>query len=190
MKIGRNFRIWPIVTLMALMLLYLPVVFAGTASAAPTPAPTPAPVVSPVVTPVSTATSCATTGFSLSWVLCPVIDGLAHLTNDIYTQVAHPLLNAQSIDVTNGGTDPSHTYEIWSEFRIYGDVFLVIALLVVVFGESIGGGLIDAYAAKKNIATATNSNSINKLVTVHRCFSSRRCKCNGYRVRFTYRSTI
>ena len=34
-------------------------------------------------------------------------------------------------------------------FRVFGDVILVIALLVIVFGEAIGGGLIDAYTAKK-----------------------------------------
>jgi len=38
---------------------------------------------------------------------------------------------------------------VWSSFRLYGDIVLVIALLVIVFGEAIGGGVIDAYTAKK-----------------------------------------
>jgi hypothetical protein len=41
------------------------------------------------------------------------------------------------------------TYQIWSNFRLIGNVLLIIVLLVVVFGESIGGGLIDAYTVKK-----------------------------------------
>ncbi len=32
---------------------------------------------------------------------------------------------------------------------MYGNIFLIIALLVIVFGQSIGGGLVDAYTAKK-----------------------------------------
>jgi hypothetical protein len=93
--------------------------------------------------------SCEASGFNLSWILCPVINGLADATDGLYTSLIQPLLATQPIDLVTPDKDPTHTFEIWSNFRIYGDVFLVIALLVVVFGESIGGGLIDAYTAKK-----------------------------------------
>src|SRR6185312_968140 len=93
--------------------------------------------------------TCEASGFSLSWILCPIIDGLAHAVDGIYSGLVQPLLKTQPIELSNPGKDPTNTYKIWSNFRIYGDIFLVIALLVLVFGESIGGGMIDAYTAKK-----------------------------------------
>ncbi len=97
----------------------------------------------------SSQPSCESSGFSLSWIFCPIINGLADASDGIYTSIVQPLLKVDPVNLSSPQSDPSHTYEIWSTFRIYGDIFLVIALLVVVFGESIGGGLIDAYAAKK-----------------------------------------
>ncbi|HTB48582.1 MAG TPA: MFS transporter [Verrucomicrobiae bacterium] len=93
--------------------------------------------------------SCEASGFSLSWILCPIIEGAANATDGIYNNIVKPLLVTKPIELTNPSSDPTHTYDIWSNFRVYGDIFLVIALLVIVFGESLGGGLIDAYSAKK-----------------------------------------
>lgn len=92
---------------------------------------------------------CESSGGPLSWMLCKIIDGLASAVDGIYKEIIQPLLATKPIDITNSSGDPTNTFAIWSNFRIYGNIFLVIALLVVVFGESIGGGLIDAYAAKK-----------------------------------------
>ncbi len=97
----------------------------------------------------STVPSCDASGFSLSWIFCPIIEGLAKAVDGIYSNLVQPLLKTNPIELAHPDKDPTHTYAIWSNFRIYGDVFLVIALLVIVFGESIGGGMIDAYAAKK-----------------------------------------
>ena len=93
--------------------------------------------------------SCESEGFSLSWIFCPIINGLANAADSIYSEIIQPLLETKPIQLSNTGSDPAHIYAIWSNFRIYGDIFLVIALLVIVFGESIGGGAIDAYAVKK-----------------------------------------
>ncbi|MBP7807620.1 hypothetical protein KA047_03945, partial [Candidatus Saccharibacteria bacterium] len=47
-------------------------------------------------------------------------------------------------------TDPStDSFKVWSSFRVIGNIVLVIGMLVIVFGQSLGGGLIDAYTAKK-----------------------------------------
>lgn len=105
--------------------------------------------------------SCDNSGFSLSWIMCPLIDGMAKAVDGIYGDLVEPLLATPPIvinqpagcltnppTVTNG-CDPTHTYEIWSEFRTYGNIFLVLALLGLVFGEIIGGGIIQAYTAKK-----------------------------------------
>lgn len=88
---------------------------------------------------------CQSGGDPLNWILCPVFDGVAGITDWIFEQILQPLLTTTPLS-----TDPdSATYKIWSNFRIYGNIFLVIALLVIVFGQSIGGGLVDAYTAKK-----------------------------------------
>jgi len=88
--------------------------------------------------------TCESTGFSLSWLICPIINGLVDSVSYFYTNVIQPLLHVTIPLDTN-----SSTYKTWENFRIYGNIFLIIALLVVVFGESLGGGLIDAYSARK-----------------------------------------
>ena len=85
----------------------------------------------------------------LAWILCPVISGISNAVDSIYSTFIEPLLKTTPVDIHNTDVNGDHTFAIWSNFRVYGDIFLVVALLVVVFGESIGGGLIDAYAAKK-----------------------------------------
>jgi hypothetical protein len=105
----------------------------------------------PTTTPTdgSDAPGCEDSGYALSWIMCKVIAGLADTVDWIYGSLVQPLLQINPVDINNDSNDPSHTYAIWSNFRVYGDIFLVIALLVIVFGESIGGGMIDAYSAKK-----------------------------------------
>lgn len=89
--------------------------------------------------------TCESSGGALGWIICPVIDGLQNVIGGVFDNFIQPLLKTKPLS-----TDPaSPVYKAWSNFRIYGDVFLVIALVIVVFGESIGGGLIDAYTAKK-----------------------------------------
>jgi hypothetical protein len=92
-----------------------------------------------------TTPDCTSSGFSLGWFMCPVYDGVAHFTDWLLGSILQPFL--RTAPVSTNPSDPS--YKIWSMFRVYGDIFLVIALLVVVFGQSIGGGLVDAYTAKK-----------------------------------------
>ncbi|HSX32295.1 MAG TPA: hypothetical protein VLF43_03470, partial [Candidatus Saccharimonadales bacterium] len=96
----------------------------------------------------STAT-CESSGASLSWIMCPIINDLISAVDGIYSKFVQPLLYTSPINLTDPQDDPTKVFQIWSNFRVYGDIFLVIALLVVVFGQSLGGGLIDAYAAKK-----------------------------------------
>ena len=56
------------------------------------------------------------------------------------------LINFNSTDASS---IDSITYSVWSNFRIYGNIILVIAMLVIVLAETIGGGLIDAYTVRK-----------------------------------------
>jgi hypothetical protein len=82
---------------------------------------------------------------ALSWALCAAINGLQDLVGGLYDNVIQPLLITKPLSTA----DDNETYKAWKNFRVYGDIFLVIGILVIVFGESIGGGLIDAYTAKK-----------------------------------------
>jgi hypothetical protein len=83
----------------------------------------------------------------LSWLLCGVIGGLQDLVGNLYDHVIQPLLETAPLSTED--VDKNGIFQAWKNFRVYGDVFLVIGILVIVFGESIGGGLIDAYTAKK-----------------------------------------
>ena len=89
--------------------------------------------------------TCDTSNDPLTWILCPVFNDVAGLTDWVLKNFVQPLLKTTPVS-----TDPANpTYQIWSNFRIYGNILLIVALIVVVFGEAIGGGLIEAYTARK-----------------------------------------
>lgn len=89
---------------------------------------------------------CESTGFNLSWIFCPLIEGLANTADGIFNNIVRPLLVTATID-PNDTNAP--VFKIWSAFRTIGNIMLVIGLLIIVFGQSIGGGMVDAYTAKK-----------------------------------------
>jgi hypothetical protein len=83
----------------------------------------------------------------LTWILCPVFNAASDFSNWVFTYVIVPQLVTPTIQFTSSST--GNYYSIWSNFRVYGNVFLVIAMLGVVFAEAIGGGAIEAYTVKK-----------------------------------------
>jgi hypothetical protein len=97
--------------------------------------------------------TCDSGSFSLNWILCPIFNGVADASDWILTSLVEPELMTQPICLDSTGKTceggKNTIFDVWSNFRNYGDLILVIALLVMVFGESIGGGLIDAYTVKK-----------------------------------------
>lgn len=94
----------------------------------------------------TTPATCISSGFSLNWIICGVINGIANGISSIYTGILQPLL---LMNDSNFLTPGSQYFSAWSSFRVIANILLVIILLIVVFGESIGGGLIDAYSIKK-----------------------------------------
>lgn len=89
--------------------------------------------------------TCETSGNPLSWILCPVFNGVADLTDWVFQALIEPFLYTSPIS-----TDPSSgSYKAWSSFRVVGNMIIILAMLVIVFGQVIGGGIIDAYTAKK-----------------------------------------
>lgn len=100
--------------------------------------------------------TCQSSGGPLSWLTCAVINGIQGVEKTIEGLIQQALktgtIDFNPSDCHNKATSQNYTacvYSVWSNFRIYGNVVLVLALLVVIFGEAIGGGLIDAYTAKK-----------------------------------------
>jgi len=123
-------------------------------------APTGLVTTTPTVAVGQSKPSCDGSGFSLSWIFCPVINGMVDGISSINTNLIQPELQVTPIVTSppstacttnpNGPTcDPAHAYAIWSSFRLYGNIVLVIALLALVFGEIIGAGVVDAYTLKK-----------------------------------------
>lgn len=88
-------------------------------------------------------------GIAFGWILCGIVNGLAEVAEGAFDNVIQPLLRSQPIQVTDDDGNVTKTFEVWSNFRLYGNIILVIALIVVVYGQSIGGGVFEAYAAKK-----------------------------------------
>jgi len=92
--------------------------------------------------------ACEDGGYAFGWALCKIIDGVTHGISDLYNSFIVPELITPGV-IIGTSSDPTHTFQIWSGFRVFGDIFLILALLIVVIVESAGGGLIDAYSIRK-----------------------------------------
>jgi hypothetical protein len=89
--------------------------------------------------------TCETSGNPATWILCPIFNGVAGLSDWMFRNLVEPLLRTPPIS-----TDPANgSFQVWNNFRLYGNILLVIFMLVIVFGQAIGGGIIEAYTAKK-----------------------------------------
>ncbi len=100
----------------------------------------------------SSTPTCEASGGVLDWVFCATFNALNKITSVVLTDFIMPELRTNPICISSTGSgcqsgDP--TYQIWANFRLYGDIILVIALLVVVISEAAGGGLLDAYTVRK-----------------------------------------
>ena len=90
--------------------------------------------------------TCETNG-GLSWIICPIINGLTSASQGIFENVIEPYLKTEPLSTEN--SNDNTIFKIWSSFRTLGNIVLLFAILFVVFGQAIGGGLVDAYTAKK-----------------------------------------
>lgn len=109
---------------------------------------------------VNGGNTCEDSGGPLSWITCQIITGIADTERDIENGIVEPLLETKTIDFTpntncSSGAACSQAklsatvIKVWSTLRIYGNLILIIGLLVVIYAESIGGGLAEAYTAQK-----------------------------------------
>ena len=90
--------------------------------------------------------SCEVNGTNpLSWGICPIINGMGDLVDWIFDSFIYPLLETPPLVVNPN----SGMFKVWSGFRLIANIILVIVFLVMIFGQAIGGGLVDAYTVKK-----------------------------------------
>jgi hypothetical protein len=87
--------------------------------------------------------TCESAGFSLNWILCPIFNATSNFVEWLLTNVIQPLLRTDDFLDTNGPV-----FQIWSQFRIYANIFLIIAVIVVVFGQTIGTAMFEAYMVR------------------------------------------
>lgn len=81
----------------------------------------------------------------INWLLCPVFNGIADFTDWLFKTIIEPFLYTTPIS-----TDPDdESYQVWSSFRLYANIALILGMLVIVLAQIAGGGAIDAYTAKK-----------------------------------------
>ncbi len=84
----------------------------------------------------------AGSGFGLAWIACPVIDAGVGMTDWVFSNLIEPLLRDVPIS-----TDGAY-YKAWQTFRIFGNIILVGALLLMVFAQNFGR-FVDAYTVKR-----------------------------------------
>lgn len=75
--------------------------------------------------------NCESSGFSLSWIICPVIEAGYSATDFLFNRLVRPLL--EDVPVS---TDPKDsTYIAWKSFRTLGNIVLVGTLVAVVYAQ-------------------------------------------------------
>jgi hypothetical protein len=80
---------------------------------------------------------------SLSWLICPVINGLSKSADKISSFVSDQL-NFNVNENLSGSVKKA-----WTVFRSLTSVILVIVMLIMVFSQAFGGGPFDAYTVRK-----------------------------------------
>ncbi len=106
----------------------------------------------------SSSTPSCISGGAFAWLLCPIINALTgaetYIENLVSYALATPPIDLNPNACVDGSTGAGQNYtaciyNVWSEFRVFGNIVLVIALLVVVFAEAMGGGGFEAYEIRK-----------------------------------------
>ena len=94
---------------------------------------------------------CANSGGAMAWVVCPVIEAVGH-GESLFINMINTQLKTKPVNLTST-TDPVvvKTKAIWTNFRFIGNLVLVIAVLVIVYAEAVGGSIADAYTVQKTL---------------------------------------
>ncbi len=77
---------------------------------------------------------CDLTGSPVSWIVCPIIDMGANLTDFVFKDIVSPLL--KEVPISSNPDDPG--FIAWQQFRLLGNILLVGTLLAVVYSQMKG----------------------------------------------------
>jgi hypothetical protein len=87
-----------------------------------------------------TATDCDTELSSpLSWILCPIIDMGAAMSDFVFEDLAKPLLS--DVPVSADPKDPDNaSYTAWQGFRFLANIMVIGSMLAIVYAQTRGDG--------------------------------------------------
>lgn len=73
-------------------------------------------------------------GGALGWIICPVFELGANMTQDVFDNIIRPMMEQVPVD-TKGPF-----YAAWNNFRFLGNIVLIGAMLALVYAQARGGG--------------------------------------------------
>lgn len=77
-------------------------------------------------------------GGAMDWIICPIVDGLANVSDFIVDNLLQPALRAQILALPgNGNTASQALYSVWKGFRNIADAALVLAFLVIIISTAV-----------------------------------------------------
>ena len=86
--------------------------------------------------------TCTSSGASLSWIMCPIINGIVDGADIAFNNIIVPLLVTKPLEA-------GPALDTWKGFRDIANILLIAFLLIAIYAQATGGGLVDAYTAKK-----------------------------------------
>jgi len=87
----------------------------------------------------------------LAWILCAISNGLASFSDFLLNTFVVQWMEPSPVGLDASDPVTGSVYQIWSAFRVYGDIVLVIALIIAVFSQAFGGGVAEALTARKTL---------------------------------------
>ena len=85
----------------------------------------------------------------LTWIICPIFNGAKVFSLWIFSILSDHLKVLPVTTVADPSGKYDSLYVVWQSFRDIGDVILVIAVIIIVYSEAVGGSIADAYNVRK-----------------------------------------
>lgn len=93
---------------------------------------------------------CYSEGGAFAWFTCELVSTIGSI-EDSLIGIVNSMLETPTINFNNLTSGQSDMLKVWSTFRIMGNVVLIIAVLVIVYAEAVGGSIADAYTVRKTL---------------------------------------
>jgi len=100
-------------------------------------------------TPGDQSPTCEISVSPLTWIICPIFNGAKVFSLWIFSILSDHLKVLPVTTVADPSGKYDSLYVVWQSFRDIGDVILVIAVIIIVYSEAVGGSIADAYNVRK-----------------------------------------